>query len=199
MVMEGRKSGFFSAQSGVALTEALIVMPIMVLAVAVCVEFTHVVYQWNAAAKAMQLGVRKLIVSDPITTDFQAVFAFDPALGGQLIPANAAVKSVCGPAGANCVAGELDRLVNGAGTMWPGLKAYYPSIESDDIRVTYELSGLGYQGRPTGPVVTVRLDFLPNDISLLALGSLLGFADFIFPPFTVTATSEDLCNSPGGC
>ena len=206
MVTERRKVGFFSAESGVALTEALIVMPIMVLAVAVCVEFTHVMYQWNSAAKAMQLGARRLIVSDPVTTDFFAIF--DPyfsdttAASGLLIPADSSVQSTCSGAANDCVAGRLDWLVNGggAGTTWPGLKAYYPSIETTDIIVTYELSGLGYNGRPTGPVVTVRLDMAGAPIGLPFLGGFLGIAGFTFPPFTVTATSEDLCSLSGvGC
>ena len=201
--MERRKVGLFSAESGVALTEALIVMPIMVLAVAVCVEFTHVMYQWNSAAKAMQLGVRKLIVSDPVTTDFFDVF--DPYFSdttiasGLLIPADSSVQSTCSGAANDCVAGRLDWLVNGNG-VWPGLKAYYPSIETTNIIVTYELSGLGYNGRPSGPVVSVRLDMLGGPIGLPFLGGLLGIAGFIFPPFTVTATSEDLCSLSGvGC
>ena len=216
MVTERRKVGLFSAESGVALTEALIVMPIMVLAVAVCVEFTHVMYQWNSAAKAMQLGVRKLIVSDPVTVTpvnwnipslltpaAQAFdpFFLDPALSGpDPISADPSVQLVCGaglPAAPACDADKMDRLVNGRG-VWPGLKAYYPSIEISDIRVTYERSGLGYNGRPTGPVVTVRLDMLGAPIGLPFLGGFLGMAGFIFPPFTVTATSEDLISCPGG-
>ena len=182
-----------------ALTEALIVFPIMVLAVAVCVEFTHVMYQWNSAAKAMQLGARKLIVSDPVTTDFATVFASDPALGGQLILANSGVQSVCGHNAAACVGGSLERLVDGAGSVWPGLKAYYPSIQTGDIRITYEQSGLGYHERPTGPVVSVRIEIFAGAINLPALGTILNITGFTFPPFTVAATSEDMCNSPGGC
>jgi hypothetical protein len=203
MVMERRKAGFFPAESGVALTEALIVFPIMLLAVAVCVEFTYVMFQWNSAAKAMQLGARRLIVSDPVTTDFATVFAFDStAPGGELISADSTIRSVCGAGAAACAAGRLEWLVNGggAGTVWPGLRAYYPSIELDDIRVTYEQSGLGFNGRPSGPVVTVRLEMMADRIGLLALGTRLGIPDFIFPPFTVTATSEDLCSASGiGC
>ena len=204
MVIEKKKTGFFPAESGVALAEALIVFPIMVLAVAVCMEFTFVMYQWNSAAKAMQLGVRRLIVSDPVTTGtlFEDTFAFDPALGGDLILPDAAVKLVCGANAAPCDADMLDWLVDGAGagTMWPGLRAYYPSIGPGDIRVTYERSGLGYHGRPSGPVVTVRLEMVAGPTDLLFLGGILGLAGFNFPPFTVTATSEDLCSASGvGC
>jgi len=203
--MERKKAGFFSLESGIALTEALIVFPIMVTAVAVCIEFTNVMYQWNSAAKAMQLGVRKLIVSDPVTTGslFDDTFTSDPALAGELISADSSVQLVCGAGAASpCDAVKMDRLVNGggAGSVWPGLKAYYPAIEADIIRVTYERSGLGYHGRPAGQVVTVRMDIVADPIDLPLLGSLLGLAGFNFPPFTVSATSEDLCTDSGiGC
>jgi hypothetical protein len=205
MVREKRKTGFFSAACGVALTEGLIVFPIIVVALAVCVEFTYVMFQWNSAAKAMQLGVRKLIVSDPVSdplaADFNIVFASDPALAGELIPADSSVRLVCGAGAAACDANKMDRLVNGggAGSVWPGLKAYYPSIEISHIRVTYERSGLGYHGRPAGPVVTVRLDMVAGPIDVPFLGGLLNIAGFTFPPFTVTATSEDMQSCPGGC
>ena len=204
MVIEKKKTGFFPAEYGVALAEALIVFPIMTLAVAVCMEFTFVMYQWNSAAKAMQLGVRRLIVSDPVTTGnlFRDTFASDPTKGGELIPADSTVKLVCGANAAPCDADMLDWLLDGAGagTMWRGLNAYYPSIEASDIRVTYERSGLGYHGRPTGPVVTVRLEMVAGPTNLLFLGFFLDIASFTFPPFTVTATSEDLCSASGvGC
>ena len=93
MVRFARFRKFWAQQSGSALTEGLLVFPIMVLAVSATVEFGFLLHQWNQGAKAMQLGVRKLIVSDPVTPDFYTVFAFDPSSTGDLINADAVLRA----------------------------------------------------------------------------------------------------------
>lgn len=198
-----RKNGFLRSESGGVLTEGLIVFPLMVLAVTVCVEFGYMMQQWNQAAKAMQLGVRKLIVSKPILaggTLGSISTTVANGTGGQLINANANVKLSCGgSAGPACDATEITRLINGnitGGNWWPGLNRFFPGITASQIRVTYELSGLGYYGRPNGAVVTVRMDIQRTPFQGLFIAAMLDSAGITFPPFTVTATSEDLKNVP---
>lgn len=201
MVKLCRTRNFFRDTSGVVLTEALISFPIMILAFAVIIEFGFLVHQWNLGAKAMHLGVRKLVVSGPVSPDFNTVFAFNAAQGNDLIPANAGVRSTCGAGtAAPCNVAAMARLVDGTpGSMWPGLAQYYPGLQVDEIRVIYELSGLGYNGRPTGPVVTVRMELQRAPTNMLFVGALLGLAGVNFPPFAVSTTSEDLQSCPGGC
>ncbi|WP_306260786.1 TadE/TadG family type IV pilus assembly protein [Pararhizobium sp. IMCC21322] len=190
---------FFSQQSGTALTEGVIIFPIMVLAVAACVEFGFLLHQWNTGAKAMQLGVRKLIVSDPVTPDFYSVFSFDDSQTGGLIAPNAGAVSTCGAnTGVTCNAALMQRIVSGSGS-WQGLQAFFPALQVDDITVTYQLNGLGYQGRPDGPVVSVRMELARNAINLPITSAILDLIDISFPSFAVTATSEDLQSCPDGC
>ena len=191
------RKGFFRSQDGSVLTEGLLVLPIMFLAFAVIVELGLMLFQWNMAAKSMHLAARKLVVSDPVTTDFDTVFAFDPTQGGQLIDADASVISECdgdpSTAIADCAAGVMSRLIDGTGgAAWPGLTRHFPSIEAEHVHIAYEQSGLGYEGRPLGPVVTVRLQISRDALDLPVLGGLFNFLDIGFPPFTVSATSEDL-------
>tara|TARA_R110002124_G_scaffold49060_1_gene144250 strand:- start:18164 stop:18772 length:609 start_codon:yes stop_codon:yes gene_type:complete len=197
MVMFAQVRKFWKQQHGSALTEGLLVFPIMVLAVSATVEFGFLLHQWNQGAKAMQLGVRQLIVSDPVTQDFATVFAFDPDLNGDLITANAGISSSCGAGTGNaCDATRMEHLLSGGGA-WRGLQAYFPGLTADDIRITYELSGLGYQGRPGGPVVSVRMELARDAINLPITSAFLNLLDISFPPFAVTATSEDLQSCPG--
>jgi hypothetical protein len=198
---------FRRSHSGSALTEGLIVFPIVILAISVCVEFGYMMYQWNLAAKAMQLGVRKLVVSEPLTPDFYTVFAFDDTKAGQLIDADAAVISQCGAnTGVACNddndKNSLHRLVYGSlddGENWPGLRNYFPKLEEGQIRVIYEKSGLGFEGRPGGPVVTVRMEIDRDAVDFPVVGQLLNGIGITFPPFTVSATSEDLTSCRVTC
>lgn len=197
MVGRSRKAGFLRNEDGIALTEGLIVFPLMILAIAACVEFGFVLNQWTLASKAMQLGVRKLVVWDPAAANFKTDFAAYYADGGGLITPSAGVKSVCDPGTdlSSCDKTILDRLVilnKSSDTQWHGLQAFFPNLKEEDIKITYELSGLGYYGRPGGPVVTVRMEMDRGAIDLPVLGVLLDIAGITFPPFTVTATSEDL-------
>jgi Flp pilus assembly protein TadG len=186
MVMRPLRA-FRRSESGVVIAEGLIVFPIVVLAISVCIEFGYMVFQWNTAAKAMQLGVRKLVVSQPVVPDFGCTFASDsdPAVAGE--PVNADGLSVsCGAGTAQaCDAGQITRL---------NLARF--GIQNNQIRVTYQRSGLGYNGRPEGAVVTVRMDVVRSATDFPVVGALLKIAGVTFPPFTVTATSEDLRNSP---
>jgi hypothetical protein len=206
-VKRSRNHGFLRSESGTALTEGLLVFPLMVLAVSVCFEFGFMMHQWNQAAKAMQLGVRKLVVSEPILAG-GTLGGIDAEVatggtGGQLIDADATVTVSCGgSAGPACDEDGLDRLIEGnvaGGNWWPGLRRFFPYIEDNQVRVTYELSGLGYYGRPNGAVVTVRMDVERAPFEGLVVAALLDLAGITFPPFTVTATSEDLQSCPGGC
>lgn len=183
---------FWKQQSGSALSEGLMVFPIMVLAVAACVEFGFLLHQWNSGAKAMQMGVRKLIVTEPVTSDFYDVFQFNGNETGELINASAGVASTCGAGTGNvCNATIMERIVEGNGS-WKGLQAYFPALAIEDIRVTYERNGLGYEGRPDGPVVSVRMELIRGSINLPITSTVLHLLDIEFPPFAVTATSEDL-------
>ena len=195
------RGAFRSDEDGGAVGEGLAVFPIMVLAVSACVEFGFMLHQWNLAAKAMQMGVRKLVVTEPVTSDFYQVFAFNDDINGDLIAANSGVTSSCGAStGATCDETIMQRIVSGgAGNAWPGLNGFFPDLEIDDIRVTYEQSGLGYHGRPGGPVVTVRMEIERDASDLPVTRRLLDLLNISFPPFAVTATSEDLQSCPGGC
>src|SRR6266550_7383984 len=53
-------------QAGAVLVEVTIVMTIMLVFLLGSIEFLFVFYQWNAAAKAVQMGARIAAVSDPV-------------------------------------------------------------------------------------------------------------------------------------
>ena len=50
----------------VALSEALITIPIVMLIFAAFIEFGYAMSQWNQTVKALQYGARLAAVSDPL-------------------------------------------------------------------------------------------------------------------------------------
>ncbi|WP_037468891.1 TadE/TadG family type IV pilus assembly protein [Sinorhizobium fredii] len=192
---------FRQDESGVALTEALITFPIVMLMFATFIEFGYAMSQWNQTVKALQYGARLAAVSDPLTSDFDEVFpteADDPLNNGDATPNDATISSTCGPDLENC-SDELSRIVLGsdgacgtAGDPRPGVCDINWRIQPENLVVTYQRSGLGYWGRPEGPVLTMRLEVRNVTLELLFLGPLLGLDEIAVPAHPVTITTEDL-------
>ncbi|WOS65171.1 TadE/TadG family type IV pilus assembly protein [Sinorhizobium fredii] len=192
---------FRQDESGVALTEALITFPIVMLMFATFIEFGYAMSQWNQTVKALQYGARLAAVSDPLTSDFDEVFpteADDPLNNGDATPNDATISSTCGPDLENC-SDELSRIVLGsdgacgtAGDPRPGVCDINWRIRPENLVVTYQRSGLGYWGRPEGPVLTMRLEVRDVTLELLFLGPLLGLDEIAVPAHPVTITTEDL-------
>ncbi|ASY57844.1 TadE/TadG family type IV pilus assembly protein [Sinorhizobium sp. CCBAU 05631] len=201
MVISRFLKPFRQDESGVALTEALITFPIVMLMFATFIEFGYAMSQWNQTVKALQMGARLAAVSDPLTSDFDDVFpteADDPLDNGDATPNDATIFSTCGPDLANC-SDELSRIVLGsdgvcgtAGDPRPGICDVNWRIKPENLVVTYQRSGLGYWGRPEGPVLTMRLEVRDVTLEMLFLGPLLGLDEIAVPAHPVTITTEDL-------
>src|SRR5262245_12129130 len=60
-------------QNGSVLLEATIVVPMMLVFTLGAVDFLFLFYQWNAAAKAVEVGARIAAVSDPVASGLQNI------------------------------------------------------------------------------------------------------------------------------
>lgn len=194
MVKDSSVRRFLGDEAGISLTEALISLPIVMLAFAAFVEFGYAMFQWNQTVKALQYGARLAAVSDPVATGFNPTAIAASGTGGTAIPAGASFA--CGPALAGCNTTALNRIVEGVGDR-PGMHDLNWRIAPENVVVIYELSGLGYYGRPTGAIATIRIEVRDVTFDLPLLGRLLGFDDITIPAHPVTLTTEDLktCSS----
>lgn len=191
-------------ERGISLTEALIVTPIVILMFAAFVELGFLVFQWSQATKAVQIGARLLAVSDPLPTDMSALTADYGALGEQEAVPGTIVTVACGAGAAACDATRMARLISGsdascdyvAGTT-VGMCDVFPRITAGNVLVSYRRAGLGYVGRPSGPVVSITVELRNLNFEFLLLGRLLALAtDTIsIPAHPVTMTSEDMRSS----
>ncbi|SDA90674.1 TadE/TadG family type IV pilus assembly protein [Sinorhizobium sp. NFACC03] len=201
--MVNRRSpvSFWQDQRGVTFAEGLITLPLVLLVFAAFVEFGYAMSQWNQTVKALQFGARLAAVSDPLTSDFDDVFpieAENPLNNGDLAPNDATISSTCGPDLVNC-SDELSRVVLGSDGQCgvtsdpnPGICDLNWRIQPANVVVTYQRSGLGYWGRPNGPVLTMRLEVRHVTFDLPLLGGLLGLDRIEIPAHPVTLTTEDL-------
>ena len=64
---------FSGVIDGAVLVEVTVVMTIMFVFILGSIEFLFVFYQWNAAAKAVQVGTRIAATSDPVAGGLRTI------------------------------------------------------------------------------------------------------------------------------
>ena len=178
------------------------------------VEFANVYYQWNAATKAAQLGARLAAVSDPVSDNLTE--AGMSGLSSSVLPGNPmpsfdclcdGSSSTCTgtvPAGAsdcNYNAAAMDVLVYGRGNTTGtcvntganiGMCNIFTRVTPQNVIVRYQYTGLGYAGRPGGPVPTITVSLTGLTYDWILIGALTGFSPINLPSFATTVTGEDL-------
>jgi hypothetical protein len=204
-------------ENGAVFAEFAILLPIIVVVVCGSLDFLNAFYQWNAAAKAVEVGARIAAVSDPVAVGLnnlsnQAVLDGSipgAPLGSFTVTCSAESCSCTGRCGAITAnsfdPAAMNRIVFGRGSAACGdAKSYYaagmcdvlPSITAANVVIVYTHTGLGYAGRPGGPLPTITVSLQDMQFQFFFLTALLG-AHIAIPPMTTTITAEDLCSQGG--
>jgi len=192
----------YADQDGGVLVEATIVIVLFLVFVLGSVDFLMAMYQWNAAAKATAVGARIAAVSSPVSSDLSTM----TGLGGGVVPGDPmpAFTRTC-TAGA-CTGGTysaaaMNTIVFGRGSNAcgdhtsfynTGMCDVFWRIKPANVVIKYESTGLGYAGRPGGPVPTITVSLQNINFEFFFLRGLLGFGDITIPAMTTTITGEDL-------
>ena len=204
------------SEGAAAIEFALVCIPLLLITIGI-MEFAFALFQWNAAEKATQMGVRMAVVSTPMVAGLNT---FDGTGGGKTageeppatFMATSGTPIVCNDSGnlGNCtggIAGITGFDAAGHTRIVDRMRLIFPRIAAENVAVEYFFMDLGFVGRPCGPVpsVTVRLqnltiDFIVIDslLSLVAGGGGLG-PSMAMPSFTATMTGEDLDTQGTGC
>jgi len=202
-------------ERGAVLVEVSVMMTIMFVFLLGSIEFLFVFYQWNAAAKAVQVGARVAAVSDPVAGGLSGL---STAVVGSAVPPGAPMpdfvitcdgstsRCVCSSAG-TCPgevvynAAAMDTIVFGRGSSSCadatssyniGMCDVFGRITPANVVIVYTQTGLGFAGRPGGPVPTITVSLKDLPLQFFFLSGLLGFANLRIPPLTTSITAEDL-------
>src|SRR5437773_1798762 len=208
---------FARDNNGGVLVEATIMMTIMFVLVLGSVDFLFALYQWNSAAKAVQVGARIAAVSDPVATGLKGLSA--RVVSASLRPGSAmpSFTVTCDGGTATCTcdgacigvdgynATAMETIVFGRGSMacgdatssyTAGMCDIFDRISLANVRIVYTQpaapAGLGYAGRPGGPVPTIKASLQNMPSRFFFLRDLLGFRDMQIPSAETTMTGEDL-------
>src|SRR5262249_30700378 len=198
---------FCRDQRGAVIVEVTIVLTFMFVLVLGGIEFLLFFYQWNAAAKAVQTGARLAAVSDPVASGLNNL---SQAVMSASVPPGAAMPNfvvtcdgrtaTCTCNGVNACRGGYDRaamntIVFGRGSSscsdaksadLVGMCDIFPRITPANVKIVYAQTGLGYAGRPGGPLPTITVSLQNLPFQFFFLRGLMGFHDFQIPASSVS-------------
>jgi hypothetical protein len=202
-------------EGGAVLVEVAIVMTIMLVIVLGAIEFLLVFYQWNTAAKAVQIGARIAAVSDPVASGLNGL---SKSVVGPIVPPGASMPNftiTCDGSTARCICNDngfcpgdlaynapaMNTIVFGRGSSSctdassfydAGMCDVFARITPANVVITYAQTGLGFASRPGGPVPTITISLKNLSLQFLFLRGLKGFNDLHIPPLATSITAEDL-------
>lgn len=199
-------------QDGAILVEATVTMTVLLVFVLGSIDFLVAFYQWNAAAKALLVGARIAAVSDPVADGLNNLSV---AVAGPFMPAGAPMPSFvvrCDGAARTCtcegactgITGYNDAAMNtivfGRGSSscsdatslyYAGMCDIFPRITAANVVIVYTQTGLGYVGRPNGPVPTISITLQNLPFQFYFLGGLMGLSKINIPA-VASIGGEDL-------
>jgi Flp pilus assembly protein TadG len=183
-------------ESGAAIIEFTLVLPLLLLLTFGLVDFGMAFWQFNAVEKATGAGARFLAThgaSSGLVSGVPECFVADDSGYAAGTPcsqvAGALLTYSCGAGGASsCDAATMSQLVT-------TMQGYAPFITAANVSVMLSASGDGFVGRGTAvPLISVSTTGL--SYSLPVLTELFGVRPLAMPGFTSSITGEDM-NSAG--
>ncbi len=195
---------------GVSCVEFVLVAAVFFMMIFGLIDFSRAMWEWNAAAKATQFGVRHAVVSDIVSIDYKDFSGLSVGLNaGNTVP----IKD----SGGNDIIAPIfcsdsdpgAGLAIGCGTSLGGLSAakadavaflaivvemqkMYGRIEAHNVVVEYRHIGMGFAGNPIGPdidpLVTVKLRDMEFDF---VTPGFTGIFTLNLPDFAASLTGED--------
>lgn len=190
------KYQFSKNQKGATAAEFTMVFAIFWLLFMTIFDFGRMLFDFNKAAKATELGVRLAVVSDIVATGLQGYDGLGAAGGNGLPVPIAAINPnpvICNSDGCNGY-GPLDTAA--FNLILSRMQALDSHIQAENLEIIYQHIGLGFSGNPFGPdiapLVTVRLRNMTFDFILPGFQTV---SQWTMPSFTSTLTGEDLSSS----
>lgn len=206
---------FLRDESGASFVEFTAVVFTFLVIVLGFVDFSYVFYQWNSATKAVQYGARLAAVSNPVSSDLSTLTGVSSTvLPGMPMPefTRICMASVANGSTGTCSGGTYSAAAmqtllfgrNADGTARTvcvpgetnmrlfGMCNIFDRVDARKVVVSYENTGLGYAGRPGGPVPTITVNLRDLTYQYIFLGDLLGLSNVSLPGFATTVTGEDL-------
>jgi len=193
-------SPFFGDNDGSTAAEFGLVLPLLVLLLLGVVDVGRLLYTWNEAEKATQMGARFAVVTNPVAGDLaNHDFTSDGLSPGDTVSTTifSHLECVNGKC-QNCSGSACSNFTNGYGysataftNLVKQMSNFFPAIKAANVQIDYDNAGLGYVSDPNAPNVAVFVTVRLKNLTFTpALFKLLG-TSITLPDFKTTLTMED--------
>lgn len=183
--------------------EFALVLPLLVAFLFGIIDVGRLMWTWNRAEKATQMGARYAVVADMVPTGL-ATYSF--SVDGGLVQGSPIPETSFG--GATCVspsAGTVSCTCNTGATCPPlgtadvaafqrivqRMDQFLPELTDNRVTVEYGFSGLGYAGDPFGPDVAPLVTVGIRNMTFTPLLLQLFGGTITLPDFRASLTMED--------
>lgn len=179
--------------------EFALVLPLLLIFLLGLIDAGRLMWTWNRAEKATQMGVRYAVATDPVATGI-ATYSFATGASipqGSSIDASYFSSMTCNSTNCGTCSGSV---CNSLMTPYNStaftnivnrMRAFLPELTAANVEVLYSNSGIGYAGDPNGPdlapLVTVRL----RNMAFRPIALVLFNAPITLPSFSAALTMED--------
>jgi TadE-like protein len=175
--------------------EFALITPILILFLLGIVDVGRMMWTWNRAEKAAQMGVRYAAVTDMADTGLadHDYYTTDGIARGTPITDFGLVT--CTSAGCECTQDPCPGVGTFDTTAFDDtvgrMQIIMPEIQAENVKIEYSSSGLGYSGDPYGPDVNPLITIRLSDVKFQPiLGYVFGLS-ITLPSFASTLTMED--------
>ena len=193
---------FLRCRRGAGAAEFAMVLPVLLFFLLGTIDVGRLMWTWNRAEKATQVGVRFAVVTDMVPSGL-ASYDFVNTGGltqGDPVPETSFGGATCtssgGSVSCSCHSGGTCPSLGTASTaaftnILTRMQQLMPELTAANVVVDYGYSGLGFAGDPNGsdvaPLVTVSL----RDVQFKPVLFTLFGASISLPPSSASMTLED--------
>ena len=181
------------SKSGSSAVEFALVLPLLLIFLFGIIDVGRLMWTWNKAEKATQMGVRYAVVTDMVPATLASRDYTDNAYGnvpgGDPVPIGLFSSTVCT---------NTSPCSNGLGynaTAFAGIAArvalYLPEARPANVRVQYDNAGLGFAGDPNGPDVSPLVTVSLTGLRFQPLLFTVFGSSIALPDFRASLTGED--------
>ena len=180
--------------------EFALVLPLLLIFLLGIIDVGRLMWTWNRAEKATQMGVRYAVATDPVAT---GIATYSCATGSSSIAQGSSIgtsyfssmtcnSTACGSCSGSACNSLITPYNSAAFTnIVNRMKAFLPELGAANVEVQYDNSGIGYSGDPNGtdiaPLVTVRI----KNMAFRPIALILFRASIPLPSFSAALTMED--------
>jgi Flp pilus assembly pilin Flp len=193
--MTGFARHFWQDRHGASAAEFALVLPLLILFLLGTIDAGRLMWTWNRAEKATQMGVRLAVVRPPVANGLETYsYAVDGGLPqGEPVPQNDFGKITCNSTSCTCTQSPCPfgtaHNPTAFGEILDQMDNFMAEITAPSVVIDYSYSGLGFAGDPNGPDVAPLVTVSLTGVQFSPI-FLFGAVTLNLPAFSATLTME---------